>query len=155
KHLCGPTRYAGARSSLYHNDGNGTFSDVTRKAGLAEDANTALGVVVWDYDDDGWPDLVVARDMQANLLLRNNHDGTFTDRAGEAGVAFSSQGKSRAGMGIDTADTTNSGRESILIGNNSDQGIAQLLAGGQGQFADIADQSGLYQPSLKLATFGL
>src|SRR5262249_57410213 len=79
KHLCGPTRYNGARSTLYHNNGNGSFTDVTQKAGLAENAHTALGVVVWDYDDDGWPDLVVARDMQANLLLRNNHDATVTD----------------------------------------------------------------------------
>jgi hypothetical protein len=155
KHLCGPTYYTGARSTLFHNDGDGRFTDVTQKAGLAESANTALGVVVWDADGDGWPDLIVARDMQANLLLRNNRDGTFSERGIEAGIAFSSQGKSRAGMGIDTGDTTNSGRESILIGNNTGQGIAQFLPDDQGHFTDVAEQTGLYPPSLKLSTFGL
>src|SRR5204862_303093 len=91
-------------SALYRNNGNGTFTDGTRKAGLTNSAGEALGVVVWDYDGDGWPDLAVAQDMEPNLLYRNNHDGTFSERGVEAGLAFSKEGKSRAGMGIDTAD---------------------------------------------------
>jgi enediyne biosynthesis protein E4 len=111
--------------------------------------------VVWDYEGDGWPDLVVAQDMEPNLLFRNNHDGTFTERGVESGIALSSEGKARAGMGIDTADTTNSGLESVLIGNNTSQGLAQYLPNSQGLFIDVAEQTGLFEPSLQLLTFGL
>jgi hypothetical protein len=155
KRICGPTSYKGVPSVLYHNNGDGTFSDVTRKAGVYEAAGKVLGVVVWDYNDDGWPDLVVARDREPNLLYRNNHDGTFTERGVEAGIAYSNQGKVRAGMGIDTGDTTNAGHESVLIGNFSQEGLGQFLSDGQGHFTDVADQTGLYQPSLQLLTFGL
>src|SRR5207247_2671568 len=118
-------------------------------------AGKARGVAVWDYDGDGWPDLMVAQDMEPNLLYRNNHDGTFSERGAEAGRALSSEGKPRAGMGIDTADTTNSGRESVLIGNNTSQGLAQFLSDDQAHFSDVADQTGLFQPTLQFATFGL
>jgi hypothetical protein len=154
RHMCGPTYYKGAASTLYHNNGDGTFSDVTRKAGLYQEAGKALGVLVWDYDGDGWLDLVVANDMEPNLLYRNNHNGTFSERGVEAGIAYSNQGEVRAGMGIDTADTTNSGRESILIGNNTEQGLAQYIEDNQGHFTDVADQTGLYEPSLAFLTFG-
>jgi hypothetical protein len=155
KRICGPTYYRGAPSTLYRNNGDGTFSDVTKKAGLFETAGKALGVVVWDYNDDGWPDLVIAKDREPNLLFRNNHDGTFTERGVEAGIAYSTQGKSRAGMGIDTADTLDDGRESILIGNFARQGLAQFQTDGQGHFTDVADQTGLYEPSLPFLTFGV
>jgi len=154
KHLCGPSYYQGLPSILYRNNGNGTFTDVTRQAGVYETAGKALGVVVWDYDDDGRPDLVVAKDMEPNLLYRKNRDGTFSERGVETGIAFSSQGKPRAGMGIDTADTTTSGRESVLIGNNTAQGLAQYLEDGQGRFTDVAVQTGLFQPSVQFLTFG-
>src|SRR6266852_4525598 len=71
KHLCGPSYYQGSSSALYRNNGDGTFSDVTKKAGLYNPAGKALGVAVWDDDDDGWPDLAVAQDMEPNLLYRN------------------------------------------------------------------------------------
>jgi hypothetical protein len=155
KHLCGPTYYQGDPSTLYRNNGDGTFTDVTKKAGLYQAAGKALGVVMWDADDDGWLDLIMANDMEPNFLFRNNGDGTFTEQGVEAGVAYSNQGKPRAGMGIDTADTTNSGRESILIGNNTDQGLAQFLSDGQGHFTDVAEQTGLFEASLPFLTFGL
>jgi hypothetical protein len=155
KRICGPTYYAGAPSTLYHNNGDGTFHDVTKKAGLFETAGKALGVVVWDANGDGWPDLVVAKDREPNLLFQNNRDGTFTERGVEAGIAYNGQGKARAGMGIDTADTANDGRESVLIGNFAQQGLAQFQTDGHGYFADVADQTGLYQPSLPFLTFGL
>lgn len=160
KHLCGPTYYQGEPSTLYRNNGDGTFTDVTRAAGLYETVGKALGVAVWDEDSDGWPDLVVAKDMEPNLLFRNNGDGTFTERGVEAGVAYSMQGKTRAGMGIDTGDAANNGRESILIGNNSGQGLAQFLAEplagkGESRFADVAEETGLFTPSLPFSTFGL
>jgi hypothetical protein len=155
KHMCGPTYYKGLPSVLYHSNGDGTFTDVTKQAGLYETAGKALGVAVWDYDDDGWLDLALAKDLEPNLLYRNNHDGTFTERGVEAGIAYSNQGQTRAGMGIDTGDITNSGREAILIGNNTSQGLAQFVADGQGHFTDVADQAGLYEPSLAILTFGL
>jgi hypothetical protein len=153
--ICGPTYYRGEPPTLYRNQGDGTFTDVTKKAGLNDPVGKALGVVVWDYDGDGWLDLVVARDMEPNALYRNQGDGTFSDVAVEAGVAYSNEGKTRAGMGIDTAESTNSGRESILIGNNTDQGLAQFLADDQNHFQDVAPQTGLYQASLTLLTFGV
>jgi hypothetical protein len=153
-HMCGPTYYRGASCALYRNNGDGTFREVTRKAGLYQEAGKALGVLVWDEDGDGWPDLVVANDMEPNLLYRNNHDGTFTEQGVEAGIAYSNRGEVRAGMGIDTADTTNAGRESILIGNNTEQGLAQYLEDTPGHFTDVADQTGLYEPSLAFLTFG-
>jgi hypothetical protein len=98
---------------------------------------------------------VVADDLEPNLYFRNNHNGTFTERGVEAGIAYSNQGKPRAGMGIDTADTTNSGRESVLIGNNTHEGLGQFQNDGQGSFTDIADQTGLYEASLPFLTFGV
>jgi hypothetical protein len=158
-HLCGPTYYEGEPSTLYRNNGDGTFTDVTQPAGLRDPVGKALGVVVCDPDDDGRLDLVVAKDMEPNLFYRNNGDGTFTERGVEAGMAYSSRGETRAGMGIDTADTTHTGRESILIGNNAGQGLAQFLrdpdAAGAVHFTDVAEATGLYRPSLPFATFGL
>jgi hypothetical protein len=154
-HMCGPTYYKGASSTLYHNNGDGTFTDVTKRAGLSGNTGKALGILPWDYDNDGWVDLVVANDMEPNSLYRNNHDGTFTERGVEAGIAYSNQGQVRAGMGIDTADTTNSGHESIFIGNNTAQGLAQFLVDDHGHFVDVADQTGLFEPSVQFLTFGL
>ncbi len=84
--------------------GNGTFEDVTEKAGLYDPTSKSLGVALLDYDNDGWLDLFVANDTQPNKLYHNNHNGTFTDEAFATGVAFSDAGKARAGMGADAAD---------------------------------------------------
>jgi hypothetical protein len=161
KHLCGPDYYHGISSTLYRNNGDGTFTDVTRKAGVYDPVGKALGVVVWDFDDDGWPDLAVAKDMEPNLLYRNNRDGTFSEQGAIAGIAYSSQGKTRAGMGIDTADTADNGQESILIGDNSAQGLAQFSPDPNRSgtssihFTDVAEQTGLFEPSLPFLTFGV
>jgi hypothetical protein len=161
KHLCGPTYYKGDSSTLYRNNGDGTFTDVTKKSGLYDPVGKALGVVVWDFDGDGWPDLAVAKDMEPNLLYHNNRDGTFSEQGVVAGIAYSNQGQTRAGMGIDTGDTVNDGRESILIGDNTAQGLAQYQpdpsppGASGGHFTDVADKTGLFTPSLSLLTFGL
>jgi hypothetical protein len=100
KHLCGPTFYPGEPSILYRNNGDGTFADVTKAAGLYETVGKALGVAVFDENDDGRPDLAVAKDMEPNLLFRNNSGSTFSV---EAGIAYRTLVKRRAGMGFDVA----------------------------------------------------
>jgi enediyne biosynthesis protein E4 len=161
KHMAGPRRYKGAPSALYRNRGDGSFEDVTRRAGVYSPFGKSLGVLVSDLDDDGWPDLVVANDMEPNLLYRNNADGTFREVGLEAGVAYANTGKARAGMGIDSADIGNDGREAIVIGNNSTEGLAlfqsaagQAPARGVPAFNDIAEAAGLFTPSLSFLTFG-
>jgi hypothetical protein len=153
-HLCSPIEYAGQPSILYRNNGDGSFNDVTAAAGVASPAGKSLGVAVWDYDRDGWPDLVIANDLQRNQLYRNNRDGTFTDKGLESGMAYSGQGKVRGGMGIDTADPRNDGREVILIGNFSEEGLAFFREEGHGSFVDQAEEAALFRPSLPFLVFG-
>jgi hypothetical protein len=153
KHMCGPTTYQGVSNTLYRNNGDGTFTDVTQRAGLLAPRGKGLGILVWDEDDDGWPDLVIANDQEPNLLYRNNRDGTFTERGVAAGIAFSLTGRARAGMGIDSTDPLNDGKEAIVIGNLDRQGLALFYDGGNGLFTDVAAQAGLYEPSLPFLTF--
>jgi hypothetical protein len=154
KKMCGPTSYRGLPSVLYRNNGDGTFADVTKAAGLHETVGKALGIAVWDYDGNGWLDMAIARDKEPNSLYRNRGDGTFVDVALEVGIAYSMTGVARSGMGIDTADITNSGRESILIGNIDTEGLALFTPDANGQFTDTADAAGLFGPSLPMSTFG-
>jgi hypothetical protein len=154
-YTCGPTYYPATASVLYHNNGNGTFTDVTRQAKMDRTNGKALGVVVWDMDDDDWPDVVVANDNEPNWLYRNNQDGTFSEIGVEAGIAYGTQGRQRAGMGIDTADYDLSGREAILIGNFFAEGLALFRpTEAAGQYADGAEEAGLFQASLEYTTFG-
>ena len=90
--------------TMYHNNRNGTFTDVSQSSGVDRFVGRALGVVAIDIDDDGWPDLFVARDASPNLLLLNKHDGTFVDAGLEAEIAFDTNGNARAGMGVDAGD---------------------------------------------------
>jgi enediyne biosynthesis protein E4 len=159
RHLCPPEYYQGISSRLYHNEGNGRFTDVTRRAGIYHPAGKALGILVWDVDDDGWPDLMVANDLEPNLLYRNNRNGTFTEIGVEAGVAYSLAGKARAGMGIDSADVEGRGREDVLIGNGATESLALFradsTAGANPHFVDAAGPAGLAGPSLPYLTFGV
>jgi enediyne biosynthesis protein E4 len=154
-YICPPDHYSGDSGTLYRSNGNGTFTDVTKQAGVYSAVGKNLGALVWDANGDGWLDLVVANDLEPNLLFENNKDGTFTERGVEAGIAYSNEGKPRAGMGVDTADTTNSGRESVLVGNNKSEGLGQFLSDGQGSFTDVAGETGLYAPSLPFLIFGV
>src|SRR5207237_10204211 len=119
-----PESYRGTAVLLRHNRGNGTFEDVTQKAGLGDATSKALGVAVLDYDNDGWPDLLFSNDTQPNKLYRNNRNGTFSEKAVVAGVAFSEDGVARAGMGVDAADYDHSGYASVLITNFSNQMVS-------------------------------
>lgn len=141
KSYCTPEAYRGATCWLFHNRGDGTFEDVTAKSGVFDSTSKSLGVAMLDYDLDGWPDLFVANDTQPNKLYRNNHNGTFKDVAIEAGVAFSEDGKARAGMGVDVADYENSGVPGIAVTNFDDEMIGLYRGARNGVFVDRAPQS--------------
>jgi hypothetical protein len=154
KSYCTPESYKGQSSTLYHNRGDGTFENVTERAGLRDPTSKSLGVATIDYDNDGWPDLFVANDTQPNKLYRNNGNGTFTDNAMTAGVAFSEAGVARAGMGADAADYDGSGRQSLVIGNFSNEMMALYHNEGTGLFIDEAPTSTIGRASLLTLTFG-
>ncbi len=154
KSYCTPQTYKGESSHLYHNKGNGLFEDVTKKAGLFDPTNKALGVALIDYDHDGWMDLFVSNDTEPNKLYRNNHDGTFADVAVNAGVAFSDSGRVRAGMGTDAGDFDDSGLFSLVIGNFTNESMSLYKNDGSGLFTDESMRSGLAQMTVQSLTFG-
>jgi len=154
KSYCTPEAYRGETCWLFHNRGDGTFEDVTARSGIFDSSSKALGVAMLDYDHDGWPDLLVANDTQPNKLYRNQHDGTFKDVGMDAGVALSSEGKARAGMGIDTADFSNSGRSGIAITNFDNEMIGLYREGKPGAYDDVSVQSGVGLPSKTSLGFG-
>ncbi len=153
KSYCTPEAYRGATCWLFHNRGNGTFEDVTATSGIFDSSSKSLGVALLDEDHDGWPDLLVANDTQPNKLYRNQHNGTFKDVAVERGLAFSTEGKARAGMGIDVADFENSGTPGVAITNFDNEMIGLYRATGGG-FEDIAPQSGVGPASRNSLGFG-
>ena len=153
KSYCTPESYKGRSPTLYHNRGNGTFEDVTKKAGLLDPASKALGIALIDEDEDGWPDIFVANDTQPNRLYRNRRDGTFQDVGMTAGVAFNEAGVARAGMGVDAADIDGTGRQSLVIGNFSNEMMSLYVNDGKGLFIDEAPSSGLGRASLLTLTF--
>jgi hypothetical protein len=153
KSYCTPQSYKGQSATLYHNRGNGTFENVTQRAGLNDPTSKSLGVAVFDYNSDGFPDLFVANDTEPNKLYKNNGNGTFTDEALTAGVAFSESGTPRAGMGVDTADYDGSGRQGIVIGNFTNESMALYRNDGTGLFTDEAGASGIGKMSAQSLTF--
>jgi len=153
KSYCTPEAYRGQTCWLFHNRGNGTFEDVTAASGIFDSSSKSLGVAMLDNDHDGWPDLLVANDTQPNKLYRNQRNGTFKDIAVEAGLAFSSEGKARAGMGVDAADFKNSGAAGVAITNFDNEMIGLYQASGKG-FEDIAAQTGVGLASKNSLGFG-
>lgn len=154
KSYCTPESYKGTAVRLWHNRGDGTFEDATKKAGLGEPTSKTLGIAVLDYDNDGWPDLLLSNDTQPNKLYRNNGNGTFTEKAVSAGVAFSEDGVARAGMGVDAADYDRSGAPSLMITNFSNQMISLYHNEGKGLFVDQAPQSEIGRDTLLTLGFG-
>ena len=153
KSYCTPEAYRGDTCWLYHNRGNGTFEDLTATSGIFDSSSKSLGVAMLDYDQDGWPDILVANDTQPNKLYRNLRNGKFKDVAVEAGLAFSTEGKARAGMGVDAADFDNSGRPGIIITNFDNEMIGLYRTVGKG-YDDIAMQTGLGAASRNTLGFG-
>ncbi|HSU59555.1 MAG TPA: CRTAC1 family protein [Bryobacteraceae bacterium] len=140
---CAQVAYKGEPPTLYHNNGDGTFTDVTEQAGLVKLVGRGLGVVAVDANDDGWPDLFVARDASPNLLLINQGDGTFKDIALNAEVALSADGNARAGMGVDAGDVNGDGRPDFIVTDFNDETHALFLNGGGLPYREWTRESGL------------
>lgn len=142
--MCGPRGLPKAHNVLFHNNGDGTFTDVTERAGILQPGGRyGLGVVAADFDNDGWPDIYVACDMTPSLLFQNRHDGTFVERAVEAGVAYNFDGQLQAGMGVAVADYDGDGRLDIAKTNFSGD-LTSLFHNDDGRFfTDVSREAGL------------
>lgn len=142
--MCGPRGLPLAHNILYHNNRDGTFTDVSEQAGILKPGGRyGLSAVSADFDDDGWPDIYVACDMTPSLLFHNNHDGTFTERGAEAGVAYNFDGALQAGMGVAVGDYDGDGRLDIAKTNFSGD-LPSLFHNDDGRFfTDVSRQAGL------------
>jgi hypothetical protein len=140
---CEQVAYQGMPLTLFHNNGNGTFADASQASGLYKFIGRALGVVSADINDDGWPDLFISRDASPNLLLINQHNGTFRDTAVDAEVAYDSNGVAKAGMGIDLADVNRDGLPDFVMTTFNDQYHSLLLGSPSGIYQDKTVASGL------------
>jgi hypothetical protein len=154
KSYCTPEAYRGDTCWLFRNRGNGTFEDVTATSGIFDSSSKSLGVAMLDYDQDGWPDLFVANDTQPNKLYRNMRNGTFTDVAIGAGLAFGAEGQARAGMGVDAGDIDNSGTPSIAVTNFDNEMIGLYRSVGGGHYEDAALRAGVGAASRDTLGFG-
>ncbi len=141
---CGPPGLTGGKNILFHNNGNGTFTDVSEKSGVLKTQGTyGLGVLVADFDNDGWPDIYVANDSTSSALYKNNHDGTFSDVAIEAGAAYSADGKPQAGMGVSAIDYDCDGNLDIVKTNFAGDTSSLYRNLGNMVFEDDTFQAGL------------
>jgi hypothetical protein len=154
KSYCTPESYKGTSVRLWHNLGSGKFEDATQKAGLADPTSKSLGISILDYNNDGWPDILIANDTQPNKLYLNRKNGTFEEHAVSAGIAFSEDGIARAGMGVDAADYDRTGGASLIITNFSNQMLALYHNEGNGLFVDEAPRSEVGRATLVTLGFG-
>jgi len=142
--MCGPRGLHGDTNILYHNNGDGTFTDVSEKAGILKTCpRYSISAVSYDFDDDGWPDIYVAVDSEPSILFKNNHDGTFTDVAVMAGCAYKEDGTEQAGMGIGVADYDCDGRLDIFKTNFADDTSDLYHNEGDGTFSELSNSSGI------------
>lgn len=153
KSYCTPESYTGQASKLFRNQGNGTFVDVSRISGISDPTSKSLGVCILDYNSDGLPDIFEANDTQPNKLYQNNGDGTFIEVGMLAGVAYNESGIATGAMGVDAGDYDNSGTESLIIGNFSNE-MLNLYNNVGNIFLDDAPVAQLGNASLLTLTFG-
>ena len=140
---CGPRGLPTDTNLLYHNDGNGSFTDVSAASGIARtEARYPMTATAFDFDGDGWPDIYVACDSTASILYHNNHDGTFTDTAVESGVAYGENGGQQAGMGVAVGDFNSDGLLDVFKTHFADDIPALYRNLGKGLFEDVASASG-------------
>jgi hypothetical protein len=152
---CSPNVYQPQPSRLYHNNRNGTFTDVTIASGMASEFGPALGVVSADFNGDGWMDLYVANDGQPNQLWVNQRDGTFKNAGLLSGTAMNAHGKAKASMGVDAGDFDNHGAEDLLVTNLRGEGDDLYVNDGTGLFEEQSERSGLGPASLGYTGFGV
>ena len=151
---CHPDNFPGTSPRLYHNNGDGTFTDVTEKAGLINNSGKSLAVVTADLNNDGWPDIFIANDTQRNFLYINKGDGTFKDASYTSGAGFSEDGHPEAGMSADAADITNDGLLSLFV-SHLDHELNRLYHNnGDGTFTDDTIASGIGQTDFRNSAFG-
>jgi hypothetical protein len=151
---CHPDDFHGQPPTLYHNNGDGSFTDVSKSSGVGLKGGNGLGVVTFDYDNDGWQDIFIANDHMPNFLFHNNRDGTFREVGYQAGVAVSADGQFEAGMGTDAADTTGSGRLDLIVGH-LDMQLARVYQNmGDQTFEDATLRSKLSYSTYHMSTFG-
>ncbi len=154
REYCEPNRYDPLPESLFHNRGDGTFEDVSRKSGIAGQAGGALGVSTADFDGDGWIDIYVANDKRPNHLWINQKNGTFRNEALSAGCAVSGEGFSESSMGVDAGDFDNDGDEDLFMTHMSLNEKNTLYLNHGGWFEDVSYSSGLALPSVIFTGFG-
>ena len=148
---CNPNNYKGQKTKLYHNNHDGTFSDVSEKSGVGVPESKGMGVVLADFNHDGWPDIAIANDTWPNFLFLNKHDGTFEDVSLISGLAASEDGRYEAGMGIDAADVDGDGLPDVYI-THLDLELNRLYHNnGDGTFTDATYSSGIGNKAMLLS----
>ncbi len=152
---CAQKAYAGMPLTLYHNNGDGTFTDVSERSGLAKLVGRGLGVVAVDVNDDGWTDLFVARDASPNLLLINQKNGTFRDVAVDSEVAYNADGVARAGMGVDAGDVNGDGKPDFVVTNFNDEYYSMLVSNSTALFDDKSVSSRLAEYTKPFVGWGI
>jgi enediyne biosynthesis protein E4 len=151
---CPPAIYRPQPDHLYHNNRDGTFTDVTAAAGMGREVGPALGVATADFNGDGWIDIYVANDGEPNQLWTNRHDGTFTNTALLAGAALGADGEAKASMGVDAGDFDQDGDEDLFVTELGSQGHDLFVNDGSGVFGEQAARAGIRLPSLPYTGFG-
>ncbi len=152
--FCGPTGVAGSANVLYHNNGDGTFKDVTRAAGLMNPELKSLGVVTADLDDDGWPDIYVASDSTIQGLYRNRGNGSFEDVSLQSGTGYSQDGRAQSGMGIDAGDYDGDGRPDLFVTTFQDDYKPLYHNDGNLRFSDVTYAARIGQVSFNRLSWG-
>jgi len=152
--FCSIAQFKGTAGVLYHNNRDGTFTDVSQKAGIANPNGKGLGVIAFDYNNDGRMDLYQANDASPNFLFRNNGNGTFSEVALEAGCALDPNGEARGGMGVDAADVDGDGFPEIFVTNFSQQTNAFWHNNRDGTFDEMTYEMGLAAISIPMSGFG-
>jgi hypothetical protein len=151
---CHPDSFRGAAAKLYHNNGDGTFTDVTEKAGLGNTDGKSLAVVLADLNGDGWTDIFIANDTQRNFIYYNNGDGTFRDASNKSGAGYGEEGRPEAGMSADAADVVNNGLLYLFVSHLDFELNRMYRNNGDGTFTDFTIASGLGQTNILSSAFG-
>ena len=151
---CSPNVYTGQPNILYHNNGDGTFTDVSAKSGLDRQVGKGMAVAFADYDNDGYTDIFISNDTFRNFLLHNNHDGTFSETGLASGVAYNDNGKNIAGMGVDFRDVDNDGRPDIWVAGMIGDTFPLFWNRGR-DFLDVTSTSGVAKASIGYTAWGL